>query len=56
MNDNERIDKFINAMKLKDGTPLISPELIDWLIGQGFFMKPAAIIMEITQVVCLTTA
>ena len=34
---------FHDVMKLKDGTPLVSPELVDYLIGNGFFMKPAAI-------------
>lgn len=43
MNDNERISTFINAMKLKDGTPLIPVGMLDWLIGQGFFVKPASI-------------
>ncbi len=44
MNNKKRIqEKFLNAMKLKDGTPLISVDLLDWLISQEFFMKPAAI-------------
>ena len=43
MNDNVKIDKFLEAMKLKDGTPLVSVNMIDWLISQGFFVKPAAI-------------
>ena len=34
---------FHDVMKLEDGTPLVSPELVDYLIGNGFFMKPAAI-------------
>jgi hypothetical protein len=41
--DKIRIDRFVNAMKLQDGTPLVSVEMLDWLISQGFFMKPAAI-------------
>ena len=43
MNDNTRINQFLCSMKLKDGTPLVKKDLLDWLIGQGFFMKPAAI-------------
>ena len=34
---------FHDVMKLKDGSPLVSPELVDYLTGNGFFMKPAAI-------------
>ena len=41
--DKDRIQKFLDAMKLKDGTPLVTEKFLDWLIGQGFFMKPAAI-------------
>lgn len=43
IDDKKRQQMFLDVMKLKNGTPLISPELMDWLIGQGFFMKPAAI-------------
>lgn len=43
MNSNERLTLFLDAMQLKDGTPLISGDMFDWLISQGFFMKPAAI-------------
>ncbi len=43
MNDATRIDKFLDVMKLKDGTPLVNIDMVDWLIDQGFFMKPAAI-------------
>lgn len=42
-NDKDRQNKFLEVMKLKDGTPLVSVDLLDWLISQGFFMKPAAI-------------
>lgn len=41
--NNERLNKFLEVMRLKDGTPLVSPELMDWLISQGFFVKPATI-------------
>jgi hypothetical protein len=43
LNDNDRQNKFLDAMRLKDGTPLVTAEMVDWLINQGFFMKPAAI-------------
>ena len=43
LNDNTKINKFLDAMKLKNGTPIVSAEMLDWLISQGFFMKPAAI-------------
>ena len=36
-------EKFLEIMRLKDGTPLVSPELMGYLISNGFFMKPAAI-------------
>jgi HD-GYP domain-containing protein (c-di-GMP phosphodiesterase class II) len=39
----ERINKFLEIMKLEDGTPLISVEFLDWLIANKFFEKPAAI-------------
>lgn len=43
MTDRERINQFLNAMKLKDGSPILTISLCDWLVEQGFFMKPAAI-------------
>ena len=43
ISDKTRQDAFLNAMKLKDGTPLVSADMFDWLVGSGFFMKPAAI-------------
>lgn len=43
LNDKERQQKFLDAMKLPNGTPIVSIELLEWLIAQGFFMKPAAI-------------
>lgn len=43
LNDNNKQNIFLTAMQLKDGTPLVTAEMMDWLIGQGFFMKPAAI-------------
>lgn len=39
----KRIDTFLDIMKLADGTPIVSAELLDWLTKNGFFVKPAAI-------------
>lgn len=36
-------NKFLDFMKLPDGTPLISSDLVDYLIKNGFFKSPAAI-------------
>ena len=36
-------DKFLEVMKLKDGTPLVTVDMFDWLNANGFFVKPAAI-------------
>lgn len=36
------MDKFLNFMKLPDGTPLVPEDLLDWLIGKGFFTAPAS--------------
>lgn len=36
------MDKFLNFMKLPDGTPLVPEALLDWLIGKGFFTAPAS--------------
>lgn len=43
IDDKTRQQMFLDAMKLKDGTPLVTVDMVDWLISQGFFMKPAAI-------------
>ena len=42
MNDNKYMNKFLDFMKV-NGKPIVSAEMMDWLIGQGFFVKPAAI-------------
>lgn len=36
------MDKFLNFMKLPDGTPLVPEALLDWLVGKGFFTAPAS--------------
>lgn len=36
-------DIFLETMKLKDGTPLVSLDFLEWLLTNGFFEKPAAI-------------
>ena len=35
-------ERFIDFMKV-NGKPIVSADLLDWLIGQGFFVKPATI-------------
>ena len=40
--DKDRIDKFLEVMSV-NGMPIVSAEMLDWLIGQGFFVKPASI-------------
>lgn len=42
MNDNKYMNQFLDFMKV-NGKPIVSAEMMDWLIGQGFFVKPAAI-------------
>lgn len=42
MNDNKYMNQFLDFMKV-NGKPIVSAEMMDWLIGQGFFFKPAAI-------------
>jgi len=43
MTDKDRINQFMDFMKLPDGTPIVSVGLMDYLVTSGFFMKPAAI-------------
>ena len=42
MNDKIAQEQFLNFMNV-DGRPIVSVQTMDWLIGQGFFVKPAAI-------------
>ncbi len=42
MTNRESIDKFMNFMNI-NGRPICNEETIDWLVKQGFFVKPAAI-------------
>lgn len=37
-----RIDTFLSFMHTKDGAPLVSADMIDYLIGHGFFHAPAS--------------
>ena len=41
-NDAAIQKQFLDFMKV-NGKPIVSAEMMDWLIGQGFFVKPAAI-------------
>lgn len=38
----ESVKEFLDIMKTKDGAPIISTELLDWLIENGFFTAPAS--------------
>lgn len=42
IDDKTRMNKFLDAMKI-DGRPLVSVNMLDWLVQEGFFVKPAAI-------------
>lgn len=42
MRNSISVDEFLNIMKLPDGTPLISLDMLDWLVGNGFFKAPAS--------------
>lgn len=41
-NDAVMHKQFLDFMQI-DGRPIINVDTMDWLIGQGFFVKPAAI-------------
>lgn len=41
-NDKNRQEIFLNAMKV-NSVPIITVDMFDWLVNQGFFVKPAAI-------------
>ena len=41
-NDAAIQKQFLDFMQV-DGRPIVSAEMLDWLIGQGFFVKPATI-------------
>lgn len=42
MTDRQAQEQFFNFMQI-NGRPLVSADTFDWLVGQGFFVKPAAI-------------
>jgi len=42
IDDKTRMNKFLDVMKI-DGRPLVSVDMLDWLVQEGFFVKPAAI-------------
>ena len=42
MTERERIDCFLQYMKLPDGRPLVPSDAIDGLISMGFFTAPAS--------------
>lgn len=42
MTDNQRLNVLLDFMKLPDGSPLITVNMIDWLTKNGFFYAPAS--------------
>lgn len=38
----QKVDTFLNFMKLPDGTPIVPVEMVDWLVANGFFHAPAS--------------
>lgn len=38
----QKVDTFLNFMKLPDGAPIVPLEMVDWLIDKGFFTAPAS--------------
>lgn len=37
MTDNQRLNVLLDFMKLPDGSPLVTVNMIDWLTKNGFF-------------------
>ena len=42
MTENERLNALLDFMKLPDGSPLVTVNMIDWLVTNGFFHAPAS--------------
>jgi hypothetical protein len=42
MTDNQRLNVLLDFMKLPDGSPLVTVNMIDWLTKNGFFYAPAS--------------
>lgn len=38
----ENFNKFFEFMKLSDGTPIVTDDMTDYLVGNGFFTAPAS--------------
>lgn len=38
----DRLNLFLDFMKLPDGTPLVPADMVDWLMSEGFFVAPAS--------------
>ena len=42
MTERDRRSEFLNFMRLPDGTPLATVEVLDYLTINGFFTAPAS--------------
>lgn len=38
----QKVDTFLNFMKLPDGIPIVPLGMVDWLVANGFFHAPAS--------------
>lgn len=56
MTENESLNALLDFMKLPDGSPLVTVNMIDWLVTNGFSMLPPLLsITAIMKVASLTT-
>ena len=56
MTDNQRLNALLGFMKLPDGSPLVTVNMIDWLTKNSFSVPlPPPSITGIMKVASLTT-
>lgn len=41
-NEQKRIEQFLEFMRLPMGIPIVSAEMLEWLVQNGFFRSPAS--------------
>ena len=41
-NEQKRIEHFLEFMRLPMGIPIVSAEMLEWLVQNGFFRSPAS--------------